>query len=49
MNAVVWGNKHDIHDCIIYTTNFLCNKCAQLTVQSRINKVYYMTEDISVN
>ena len=45
MNAIVWGNKHDIHDCIIYTTNFPCNKCAQLIVQSRINKVYYMTEN----
>lgn len=45
MNAIVWANKHDVRDCIIYTTNFPCNKCAQLIVQSRINKVYYMTEN----
>lgn len=45
MNAIVWANKHDICDCIIYTTNFPCHKCAQLIIQSGVRMVHYITEN----
>ncbi|XP_019850334.1 PREDICTED: deoxycytidylate deaminase-like [Amphimedon queenslandica] len=43
-NAMVWANRHNLNDCILYTVTYPCNKCAQLIIQSRMSHVHYMNK-----
>uniref|UniRef100_A0A8R1E8Y4 Probable deoxycytidylate deaminase n=1 Tax=Caenorhabditis japonica TaxID=281687 RepID=A0A8R1E8Y4_CAEJA len=44
MNAIINKRCATLHDCVVYVTLFPCNKCAQILIQSRVKKVYYLED-----
>ncbi|CAO4370817.1 unnamed protein product [Caenorhabditis nigoni] len=44
MNAIINKRCATLHDCIVYVTLFPCNKCAQMLIQSRVKKVYFLED-----
>jgi len=44
MNAILNKNQYDIRGCRIYCTNFPCNECAKMIIQSGISRVTYSME-----
>lgn len=44
MNAIINKRCPTLHDCSVYVTLFPCNKCAQMLIQSRVKKVYYLED-----
>lgn len=41
-NAILNAHSTDLEDCVLYTTLFPCNICAQGIVQTGIKTVYYL-------
>ncbi|EGT56720.1 hypothetical protein CAEBREN_07733 [Caenorhabditis brenneri] len=44
MNAIINKRCDTLHDCTVYVTLFPCNKCAQMLIQSRVKKVYFLED-----
>ncbi|CAP27096.1 Protein CBG06863 [Caenorhabditis briggsae] len=44
MNAIINKRCATLHDCTVYVTLFPCNKCAQMLIQSRVKKVYFLED-----
>ena len=44
MNAILNKNQYDIRGCRLYCTNFPCNECAKMIIQSGITRVTYSAE-----
>lgn len=44
LNAILNRIQADIHNCTIYSTLFPCNECAKAIIQSKINKVVYLSD-----
>lgn len=44
MNAIINKRCATLHDCTVYVTLFPCNRCAQMLIQSRVKKVYFLED-----
>ncbi|CAI2348502.1 unnamed protein product [Caenorhabditis sp. 36 PRJEB53466] len=44
MNAILNKRCATLHDCTVYVTLFPCNRCAQVLIQSRVKKVYFLED-----
>lgn len=44
MNAIMNKNECSIKGCTLYTTQYPCNECAKLIIQSGITKVVYLEQ-----
>ncbi|OAF70165.1 dCMP deaminase [Intoshia linei] len=42
MNAITNKHSANLYGCTMYVTNYPCNECAKLIIQSRIKSIFYL-------
>lgn len=46
LNAILNSNIKELKDCRLYVTLHPCNECAKIIIQSGINEVIYLNEQV---